>query len=603
MNSMHSISNTGINNTLLSTSLSATAYPAQPLVLDKETECKNLQKERFTYAIFYSIAIQYILLLVFLLFVNFDLLHPINWLKSTLLILISIKTWLWTIPLISTIVLFGIFNMKPFLKERIYYRSRFSKLVQTLPQESIILFLNAWIGIFTACLYKRYLRDDYRYYLVSEEKESEVLLNERSVFLVFNGLFMGVYYFFKMRNPEQMIVFPVVHISKYAALREQLYSALYNSVFKSFVPLLNYICIYTLFSKSIFQLFGYLLTFENLDKSYFEHFTSILDVRLLFYSWILSSQILGNMHLMSQITNILSTEPKDFPIDEKNELNLTDALSYGKYQITEQLAALDLFMLSEKTVSHRRKLFYALSIPGGHPNNWKRLVNLILTKVDNYSDDLTKSLEKISANKANNNNLGRIDFSQPILQSEIADKLFIRQYNERFGIRSMIHNEPNGTSTLQANGEKPKVSAITEKVNALKYKILSNPLISCIFGETHNRKLCFLLTHHSQTIIWITQGLSAIVANSIEEDSYGVVQNDIKRILKSFIKLKTVLDRIVAINIGVKKIDDLNYAALKSAVKRSLYRITHKFVKYFDDLMLDPEDLRALQSFINFKEL
>jgi hypothetical protein len=28
-----------------------------------------------------------------------------------------------------------------------------------------------------------------------------------------------------------------------------------------------------------------------------------------------------------------------------------------------------------------------------------------------------------------------------------------------------------------------------------------------------------------------------------------------------------------------------------------------KFSRYFDDLMIEPEDVRALQNFVNFKEL
>lgn len=121
-----------------------------------------------------------------------------------------------------------------------------------------------------------------------------------------------------------------------------------------------------------------------------------------------------------------------------------------------------------------------------------------------------------------------------------------------------------------------------------------------MFGEEESAKLNFLLSKNSQIVIWLTQGISALVARSLEEDSYGVVQFDIKIILKSLIKLRAALEKVSAINTIAK---DRNLYALKSAVRRSIYRITTNFSKYFDDLMVDGEDLRALHGFITFKEL
>ncbi len=417
------------------------------------------------------------------------------------------------------------------------------------------------------------------------------------MFLLLNGCFTGIFYFFKMRNPNQLIVFQTIHQAIFYQLREEIRQVIHNSTLKSFVMVLYFAGIYCLLSKWILSVFGSLLNVELQNESYFEHLWEIFDLRLLVYSWVLSSQILSNMQLMTQITTILSTEPHEFDIEFKGDLTLTDALSVEKYQVTQSLAALDFFLLSDSVNSHRRKQFYALSVPGGHPNNWKQLVNQCLLLIDKFSENLEASLKGVTIK---NNNTNRINFNKPITSSEMSEKLFTRQYNERFGIRSMGADSSLDSSKQVASC--PEESTILQKINSFKKYLFDYSAISFFFGEPKNAKLCFLLIQQSQIIIWVTQGLASLVDHSIDEDSYGVVQNDIKRILKSYLKLKTVLDKIVAINVGVKKID-WNYLAIRNAVKRSIYKFVLKFSRYFDDLMIEPEDVRALQNFVNFKEL
>lgn len=168
-----------------------------------------------------------------------------------------------------------------------------------------------------------------------------------------------------------------------------------------------------------------------------------------------------------------------------------------------------------------------------------------------------------------------------------------RQQNESNGIRPFTAASPSKPVVIDE--EKRSKFLINLKQRLLRYK-----LISFLFGEEESAKLNFLLSQNSQIIIWMTQGVAALVARSLDEDSYGVVQFDIKLILKSLIKLKAALEKVSAINTIAK---DRNLYALKSAVRRSIYRITTNFSEYFEDMMMDGEDMRALHGFITFKEL
>jgi hypothetical protein len=88
--------------------------------------------------------------------------------------------------------------------------------------------------------------------------------------------------------------------------------------------------------------------------------------------------------------------------------------------------------------------------------------------------------------------------------------------------------------------------------------------------------------HNLQTIEWTSLGVFSIVERSISEDSYGVTQYDILKIIKLVIKLKNVLD--------------------KDGSVKSVVHCT-EFSRYLDDLLLDREDIRALHAFVSFKEL
>ena len=65
--------------------------------------CKLLLLGRCLRAVLLSVAIQFLLLTVFLLFVNFQLLHPLAWVTGTLRLVASWYTWFASIPLVASV--------------------------------------------------------------------------------------------------------------------------------------------------------------------------------------------------------------------------------------------------------------------------------------------------------------------------------------------------------------------------------------------------------------------------------------------------------------------------------------------------------------------
>lgn len=214
----------------------------------------------------------------------------------------------------------------------------------------------------------------------------------------------------------------------------------------------------------------------------------------------------------------------------------------------------------------------------------------MLTSIDNFTNELTTNVDYVAKNRRNDATLNTLN--NPI-QKFYEHKQFTRQHNETNGIRSFAPSSP--VQLAAPIDDKRSKFLLSTKQRLLRFK-----LVAFLFGEDESGKLNFLLSQNSQIVIWATQGIAALVARSLEEDSYGVVQYDIKTVLKSFIKLRAALEKVSAINTIAK---DRNLYALKAALRRAIYRITTNFAQYFEDLLIDGEDVRALQGFITFKEL
>lgn len=547
---------------------------------ESERECWSICRDRFKYVILFSVAIQYVLLMLYSIIPNVGfLLHPVMWFKEIFSILLS--------PLVLVTVIHGYFTLKPFLESKVYLPTRMSKFVRSFTHESSIIFLNFFIGLFTSLLFVRYLRDDMK--TLTYKNEDKKFLNQKFAFLILNGAFMRCYFYFKGSETERSVAFPIINQSKFLQLRRQLIIVLKASFVNSLIPLVHFIGFYLIFGGSFCYVLRRLFGLSIEESSIFESLSNVTNLRVIVASWILSSMIWSNMELMGKVINIFTTGPREFNI-AGNSLTLAEALAMSKFQIVQQLAAQDLCNLADNPANARRKQFYALSNPGGHPHNWKRLVQNSLAIVNNFSDDLKSAVDSISKNRSTNNTSSVMN--QPTYQF-YENKRMVREFNDFNGLRSLSTNHLN---IHQPTMEQKQPDYLT----VIKQKLMTNRLVRYFLGETEEAKLNFLLIHNSQTIEWIAQGISSIVARSVNEDSYGVVQHDIRQVVKSLIKLKNVLDKVGSVNSIAK---DRNFIALKAAVRRSLYRIVSEFARFFEDLLLDAEDIRALQAFVNFKEL
>ncbi|CAH0673980.1 unnamed protein product [Spodoptera exigua] len=298
---------------------------------------------------------------------------------------------------------------------------------------------------------------------------------------------------------------------------------------------------------------------------------------------------------MRTIFNIVLTEPMKFPIESSRSLVLHNALAL-RAQFNGYLGAQDLRIMS-MTDPARRQQIYTLSQPGGHPRNWNNLMEQCISIINDFSKELDAvngdgKLNEAEASKLKNGNASTsngFQFSGNLRNMAQSPKL--KELKD--------HNKNNKEDTF--------VNAVKDDFNSFVQKLCQKPGISYLFGELTDTKLKFLLMQ-AQPVMWTCEGLACIAAASLNEDKYGVVQNDLPIVISTLINLKQNLDKLTKPGLVPRKhILNDSFAikmktALVSSVKRSIYKIAITFSKYIHEIPLDPDIQVALQPFLMCKE-
>lgn len=582
--------------------------------MSTEIESKKIFVLRCFHAVLLSAGLQFLLLAVFLLFVNFNIFHPIKWIAETISLVLSFYTWFCIMPLISVTITYSLLLGNSYLAVRKYYSTRISWIYGTGLRKISFLGIYIMIGFLTAWLYSRFLKDDYKSIIV--ECFEGNCLNLRFMFLALAGVYSGIYFFFKERlTTEPEIQFPLINESKYVKIRSTLYSTLYSCLLKSFTPTLCYMVLFWLFGITFSEKIANIFDVKS-NGDLHSLYSIITSIRLIFYAWILSSQILCNMYLTDTFFNILITEPIEFEIERNamiqncSGITLVEALSLTKLPVAQHLASLDLYNVAVSNSSDRRGKIFSLSIPGGHPYNWNHLSSQCLVLINGLCEEISETVKNLNPNQMHVELPKR---GKPTA-SDVAEQILRRQYNESVLIKNRISsNARSSQSCITSTGTIVLDTDPCGKINDYVNNIIQSfrdvcwttfqtiPGLYYLFGEQKDSKLTHILSQ-SKYIIWITQALAGLCEKSLTEDKYGVIQIELPQIIKSLLNLKITLDKLNTLNFSGKKVDR-NFIALKNAVKRSLYHISTVFADYMPSLIDNPDDLRLIMCFVNYQEV
>ncbi|XP_034485885.1 nucleoporin Ndc1 [Drosophila innubila] len=562
--------------------------------------CKLMLFSRCLRAVLLSVLVQFLLLIVFLLFVNFELMHPVHWVAGTLRLLCSFYTWFASIPLIGAVVLYGVTLSQQHLAERRYCSTRYRWMLYNGPRKLLFLGAHLLVGYLTAWLYTGYLHSDYRHLLY--RCYGQDCLSSYHLFLLGMGIVAGCYYFVSVHMRHQVSIdYAILEQSRTEKLRELLYATLRKAPFSSLLPTLSYSILFAVCGSLLKYRLSHLLGVEA-DDRLVGLVEMASNVRLLFYAWMLTTQILSNMHLMRCFFAMLLSE--DLPLvvsrnrvslASEKQVTVVSALGLFNVHVVQSLAAHFIYNESKRKDSTVRLEIFQLTEPGNRPANWRELCDQSLSIIGSFTDDLTDSMRQISQMKGSEQSS---DINGPLL----AEKLLLRQYNQLYGIRSAVAPPPSEDHVQQWDTKPRHVPNWCERISiqleeSLQRMLRRIPGIIYLFVEPEGAKTMFML-ENSLPVVWLTQALAEICVASLKEDRYGVVQDDLPAIIKSLHRLKCELDKLSNTMINLKA-NNISFNYLRCAVRRSLYNICNSFYDYLEEITPTGEELHQLQSFVH----
>ncbi|KAJ0177803.1 hypothetical protein K1T71_006676 [Dendrolimus kikuchii] len=555
----------------------------------------DIFSKRLLVAVLWNIGLQIFLAVGLIFIIQVDLLHPLSWLTSTVN---DIFGWKMSINIILLALvsffqayIYGSYYMMPLPK----YFTRFSMFLNMLSiQNAIFIVLYALSGYFTMGLYSSLAKSKFNLLKKQCESYDGQCLLEQSLFLQFGGMWMGLYYFMNVHIfSTTVLMFPHIYQDKFQQIKIAVNNILSMGFKNSMAPVTYYCIFYYLwgnkprsFVSDVYSLY--------LEDPPLDNIIILITSGIWIGLWFYTSLFFISVYTMKAVFNIVLTEPMKFPIVSDSCLTLQNALAQ-RSQFNGYLGAQDLRIMS-MTDGLRRAHIFTLSQPGGHPRNWNGLLEQCLGIITDFS----KQLDCINGEPKSDMNKSTL---RPVLNGSAYSKIpysdTLRNMAQSPKLLNLKDNKNNAEDTFS--------NAVKEEFNVLLNKLCQKPGISYMFGELTDIKLKYVLMQ-AQPVMWTCEGLSFIAAASLNEDKYGVVQNDLPIIISALMNLKQNLEKLTKPGLVPRKhiLNDTfaikMKAGLLSSVKRSIYKIVITFSKYIHEIPLDPEVQIAIQPFLMCKE-
>ncbi|XP_018392346.1 PREDICTED: nucleoporin NDC1 [Cyphomyrmex costatus] len=564
--------------------------------------CRKLLIQRMTLAVITSTILQLFVVCCVVLLTNLSTDYA-HWLEETWTIVMSLRMWAYFIVITMVTFLQSFFCSKSYLHPPLYYKSRFAKMYMSLRIQSLLQrALYIVIGGILTWLHLSLKKESYN----SSTAACSIVYGtylEEYYFLLFSGLWSGLYFSLKTGNfNEKYFQFPIIAQSKFFQLRQRFYTMLPTMMISSMWSTLYFMSIYY-FMGSYFR--ETLLSVSmQMEVKPLDSVSKLLNLSLILQLWLYQFIFILIINNTNTLFEIYLTEwaPFKFGLSgaytpDSSQTTLIDVLSMDKIPIMQHLGYLDLVTLAQKE-KMRRNILFTLSQPGGHPYNW----NCIVQKSTNLLEKFSSDLNAISTKSQDQSCYSTLTARVPQVQ----------QSKYIYQMRKLVQDATPMLVSEEDTREAPYSGSfirkfIKQKKDAFIAYLLSKPLINYIFGEQDDNKIRYTL-QNGQLVIWAAEAISSLTVFSLREDSYGIVQKDVPLIINTLLSVKQALDKLPKSAVLARKMqaDDKLireiFTSLRSAIKRSLYRIVTNFEPYINDLSLELPIIEQLQGFLNYKE-
>jgi len=540
-------------------------------------------------------------LLCFVAGMNFSLWSPLLWISDSLSSALTLSFIFTTITL--QLLLSGttyVFKRSTDVTPTLHLTPAKSYLHVLRPRQLLNVLLLSCVGFLTTVTLNTVYGLNTSSLIVKDADSSD-LLSDRPVFISGLGFFLGIFYVVTYyQHNLYAIKFPLLQQKRIFRVKKVIAPCIQRSVLLSAKALQLYYIVYLFLGFLPRHILSILLGSKfKCDASYSAVFTNLLDLQLLWTSFLIAATTIFLWELSRNFFQIFNTEHFKFPVEasfvEEQNHTLKDAL-LGESTVLKYLAFLDLSLLSKSSSSRRQQVFN-LSAPGNQPHTWNSISEECLKLMNDLHTLLQKECAKKTASRGGSTN--------PPVKPPSPDLIGAQQlFSPIQGANQEILDQKKvwwaSPGPLIHRVHKPVDTPLsTTPTVPVKAKPVAAPVRE-VFADI-------------QLYYWCLEGLSNLVAASLTDDKYGAAQRKLGDIISSLLSLLESCEAYTKATIAPQSyqlVSELQTSqanashatSLKIAIKSAIYQVTTAFGQHLNAVKLAGDHKKRLQEFLNYAE-
>lgn len=348
----------------------------------------------------------------FLILSRFSVFHPVQWISECLSLLFSVNAIFSLILLSGVVMMVGFLNLEYYTVIPTIACSKIALLGQLLhPRQLFSSLVHCMMGVIVAwccavTIGGRYQTLGYSCQQSDDDgpaAAAQMCLNEYHLFLLLSGAFVGFSHsLLGVIHNMNYVAFHTVQQYKYQRFKGCVPLVVKCSAAQALYSLRNFTVLY-FFLGHVPK--GWMCQSLGLELDSSAHaldsLGGLLDLSLLFHSWISGSFLLFTWYTTLQLFRIFVSELHSFPVQspftEDAHQCLPKVIAEKQPVILKFLALQDLALLSQHSPSRRAEVF-SLSQPGGHPHNWNAVSKECLTLLSDLTQRLISHHDSVATN-------------------------------------------------------------------------------------------------------------------------------------------------------------------------------------------------------------
>lgn len=350
-------------------------------------------------------------------------------------------------------------------------------------------------------------------------------LNEEIFYIILAGAYTGTLLFlqrhFDISRPYMKL--PIVHRLKFLEFKAKARPTLMKSFRKSFWIAISFTCVYHFFLYDVkntiirYSLFLDSSTLE-IARTWYEFF----NLRRFLVMYLSCGLTVFSFRMSNIFMKMFMMAPQDFDVElyheEQAELSLSEAMVDTRVPLIRVLAFQYLLKISEgrdAVSKDRRRKIFSLIPPSDVAAEWQAVKRDCLAVIDKFSVAL--DCFRVVAD------LRTAESAVPVISRHLA-----MQWMRLEAQRSQTNQKLRAMNTFER---------LSYKFRSFIHRM---PWLLFVFNNEAEIGFCRLVRNCQEMLI-ACRALSNLVAASIHEDRYGVVQRDIPQILNAFATLENRL--------------------------------------------------------------